>query len=276
MEKKQQPCNLCGGNDFRVRETAEDPFRVLECVSCGLIFVRPLPESGVLAAHYDESYYKDWIAAAGKKRLAMWKNRLDGLEKSLSPGRLLDVGCAEGAFLSLAAERGWKISGTEVSSFAASYAAKVSGAEIFCGELYQAGYAANSFDAVTLWHVLEHMSDPKRCLEEVFRILAPGGLLVLAVPNVNDLVMRVAYTALRFRRPKLFSTGDREVHLYHFSPKTIKSIMEAAGFDRVVVGPDNGIADTAKKLINAAALLPYYMFGAGVFNAIEARAVRPG
>jgi SAM-dependent methyltransferase len=184
------------------------------------------------------------------------------------------VGCADGAFLALAARRGWKAKGTEISAYAADFAEKASGAEIFRGELSDAGYPAGSFDVVTLWHVLEHMADPRRCLEEVRRVLSPGGLLVLAVPNVNDILMRAAYTAARFRKPRLFSVNDREVHLYHFSPVTIKAMIEIAGFESISVSPDKGITDAVKRAINIAASLLFYLFGFGVFNAIEASAVK--
>jgi len=262
-------CNLCGSGGFRIRETAEEPYKVLECLGCGLVFVHPLPAPSVLAEHYDAAYYSGWLGADRRRRLRMWKTRLDGLEKFRSGGRLLDVGCADGVFLELAARRGWKTNGTEVSAYAAAYAAQASGAGIFRGELPDAGYGAGSFDVVSMWHVLEHMPDPRRCLEEVRGILEPGGLLVLAVPNLNDLLMQAAYMAARFRRPGLFSPGDRELHLYHFSPKTIKAMVEAAGFSCLRIGPDNGVTDPAKRLINSAASVLWRLSGAEIFNAIE-------
>ena len=105
-------------------------------------------------------------------------------------------------------------------------------------------------------------------------MLKPSGLLVLAVPNVNDLLMKAAYGLFKFRRYRLFSKDDRELHLYHFSPRTIKAYMKAAGLRCLRLGPDNGIVEPAKKLINMAASVPYYLFGAKIFNAIEVCAVK--
>ncbi|MFA6434231.1 MAG: class I SAM-dependent methyltransferase [Elusimicrobiales bacterium] len=273
--KPQEPCcNLCGGSRFKIREKAEEPFKVLQCLDCGLVFVHPLPDPAGLAAHYDERYYRDWIGAQKEKRTEMWENRLNGLEESSPGGRLLDVGCGDGAFLRLAQKRGWTVSGTEYSSYAARYSGKILGTGVFNGELFDAAYPGASFDAVTMWHVLEHVADPLRYLKEVRRILKPSGLLLLAVPNVNDLLMKAAYALARFKRYRLFSKNDREPHLYHFSPETIKAYLEAAGLRCLRLGPDNGIVERGKKIINAAASVPYHLFGIKIFNAIEAYAVK--
>lgn len=274
MRPAEPICNLCEKQRFKIREEAEPPFKVLQCLSCGLVFVHPFPETAGLAAHYDESYYKDWIGAQKEKRTKMWEKRLNGLEKSCPKGRLLDVGCGNGAFLELAQKRGWDVSGTEYSSYAAEYAGKALGIRVFNGELFAAAYPDASFDAVTMWHVLEHVTDPQRYLKEVCRILKPSGLLVLAVPNVNDLLMKAAYGLFKFKRYRLFSKSDRELHLYHFSSKTIKASLEAAGLRCLRLGPDNGIVEPAKKIINMAASAPYYLFGISIFNAIEVYAVK--
>lgn len=267
-------CNLCGEKRFKIREVAEPPFKVLQCLGCGLVFVHPFPDGAGLAEHYDESYYKDWIGAQKEKRTVMWEKRLNGLEKICPKGRLLDVGCGNGAFLDLAQKRGWEVSGTEYSSYAAQYAGKTLGISVFNGELADAAYPGASFDAVTMWHVLEHVTDPQRYLKEAARILKPSGTLVLAVPNVNDLLMKAAYLLFRFKRYRLFSRNDREVHLYHFSPETLKASLAAAGLRCLRLGPDNGIVEPAKKLINMTASVPYYLFGINIFNAIEVYAVK--
>lgn len=262
-------CNLCGETRFRVVEEGEGPFQVLSCLRCSLVFVDPQPDRCALGEHYDHGYYESWMGEQRKRRQRMWDERLDRLERRIRRGRLLDVGCAEGAFLDRARLRGWQILGTELSAFAAAEAARRTGAEIFCGELEEARYPGASFDAVTLWHVLEHMRDPGACLREIRRILRPGGLLVLAVPNVNDRLMQVAYRIARGRRPRLFTRQDREVHLYHFSAVTATQYLRKAGFAAVRVGPDYGIVEPAKRWINAAGALVYRLSGSPIFNALE-------
>ena len=98
-------CDLCTGEEFRVVEE-DPPFRVLRCLRCSLTFVHPVPEGAVLAGHYDGDYYREWIEHQRKRRVAMWRKRLDKVEKAAHRGRLLDVGCGEGMFLCEAASEG--------------------------------------------------------------------------------------------------------------------------------------------------------------------------
>ncbi|MBW2341104.1 MAG: class I SAM-dependent methyltransferase [Deltaproteobacteria bacterium] len=226
-----------------------------------------------MAEHYNNSYYKEWIGAQKQDRVRMWSRRLEKLERFRHKGKLLDVGCGDGAFLLLAEKSGWEISGTELSRYAAKYASDKSGIKIFCGELFDAQYPTYAFDVVTMWHVLEHVTDPTRYLTEIHRILKPDGLLVVAVPNVNDIVMQIAYRIIKSRKMKLFSKDEREVHLYHFSAETIKAYLDKTGFDCLKLSPDFGIVDYGKKLINGISIIPYYLAGIHIYNAIEVFAI---
>ena len=136
MRLRDISCNLCGQNHFAVIENDLPPFRVLKCTSCSLVFVYPHPDYPELKGHYNDEYYAEWITAQKEKRIRMWKRRLSRLKRFHSKGRLLDIGCGEGMFLQLAKERGWQISGTELSSYAARYASEALGTHIFCGEIF--------------------------------------------------------------------------------------------------------------------------------------------
>ena len=183
------------------------------------------------------------------------------------------MGCGEGLFLKLAQDDGWQISGTELSPYASKFASRALGTEIYCGQLPQASFADNSFDVVTMWHVLEHLENPKDYLKEIHRVLKPDGLLVLAVPNVNNLVMQLVYRVIKRRSLKLFSVNDKEVHLYHFSPKTLRLYFDETGFDCLRLSPDYGIVQFPKQLINWISVIPFYIGGFKIFSAIEALAV---
>lgn len=267
-------CNLCGRKDFRIIENDEAPFMVLKCRSCGLVFVDPLPDLSYLAAHYDENYYSEWTGQQQTKRISLWKRRLKKIERRIPTGRLLDVGCATGAFLELAQQNGWDINGTEYSPYAASFAQDLLKTDIFCGHLTDAGYREETFDVITFWHVLEHVTDPTAYLREAHRILKPSGLLIAAVPNVDDHVMKIAYRIVKGRPLKLFRKSDREVHLFHFSADTIGRYMHKTGFHCLNISPDYGIVDPSKKLINAVAAALYHVTGMRVFSAIEVYAKR--
>lgn len=274
MEPFDIICNLCGQNNFRIREDDEPPFRVLECRICGLVFVHPLPDPVGLTGHYDENYYRAWITQQKDKRIRMWRNRLKRLEKHSNCGNLLDIGCGDGSFLGLAQQNGWIVNGTEYSEHAAKFVGEKLGIHVFRGELAAAGSPGEFFDVVTMWHVLEHVTDPRGYLLEIQRILKPSGLLVLAVPNVDDLVMQAAYRLIKGKKMKLFSPKDREVHLYHFSPTTLRAYLDETGFRCLRLTPDSGIVDDAKKFVNWIAILSYYLTGLKIYNAIEVWAVK--
>lgn len=269
MISAERSCNLCGQKNFQVIEEDEKPFRVLRCGNCGLVFVDPLPEMGKLAAHYDPGYYEEWIKAQQKRRSRIWAERLRKLESYRSGGRLLDVGCGDGAFLLAAKQRGWSVEGTEISTYAAQRASDLLGVLVFNGELSAAPFPENEFDAVTLWHVLEHLADPMSCLLRVNRLLKPGGLVVIAVPNVNDLMMQAAYRIFKGRRLRLFSVHDREIHLYHFSATTLRAYLKKTGFDCLSLGPDMGMVGLPKRVVNLLSVIPYYLAGVSIFNALE-------
>lgn len=266
-------CNLCGQSHFIVIEDDQEPFKVLKCSNCSLVFVYPQPDPAELKSHYNNGYYKEWMKAQKQERIAMWTRRLKKINKLRSPGRLLDVGCGEGTFLSLAQKNGWQVSGTEISAFASKHASGLLNTDIFHGDLPSGRFKENSFDVVTMWHVLEHVGNPKLYLSEIHRILKPEGLFVLAVPNVNNTAFQVVYRMMKRRRLKLFKIGEKEVHLYHFSPKTIKHYLYEARLECLKLSPDFGIIGMPKKIINLFAVIFYYFFRVHIFDAIEIIAI---
>ncbi|MBU2645557.1 class I SAM-dependent methyltransferase [bacterium] len=273
MLTPQIKCNLCDQRQFKVVEEDQQPYNVLKCKNCSLVFVWPHPPHVELETHYDNGYYDEWISRQKARRQGMWRKRLKKVAKFKSSGYLLDVGCGEGAFLGLAQKKGWQVSGTEISAFAARYASEALNTDIFCGDLLSAHFKENYFDVVTMWHVLEHVDDPKKYLSEIQRILKPDGLFVLAVPNVNNLVFQIVYRIIRGRSLKLFTIGEKEIHLYHFSPVTLKRYLAATGFSCLSLAPDYGIIEPAKKIVNWISTIPYYLAGMQIFDAIEVVAV---
>jgi 2-polyprenyl-3-methyl-5-hydroxy-6-metoxy-1,4-benzoquinol methylase len=234
-----------------------------------MVYVDPLPCAAKLTRHYDESYYSEWVSSQRKKRERMWARRLKIIEGWAEPGKILDIGCGEGLFLEVAKRGGWQVDGTEVSGHAADFASQRLQQPIFCGELWQADLAPESFDVVTLWHVLEHTTQPLQTLIAVKRLVKPDSRLVMAVPNVNDIVMQVAYRMIKGRKPRLFSLRDKEIHLYHFSARTLKMLVELAGFECLSISPDFGIVEPSKKLINTIAAVIHRVTGGHFYNAIQ-------
>jgi len=262
-------CPVCDRNAARVVEAAEPPYRVLRCLSCDLRFVHPLPDPAALVTHYGADYYAEWITAQKARRRSMWERRLQAIERVAPTGRLLDVGCGDGAFLLAAKDRGWSVAGTEISAAAAALASDALGQPVFRGEVWEVDYRERSFDAITLWHALEHTTQPLRVLKAARSLLAPGGRLVVAVPNADNRVMQLAYRLARGRKPHLFSIRDRELHLYHFTVPSLSYVLARAGFACDEIGPDDGIVEFSIQLINRVATLLSRCLNVSWYNSIR-------
>jgi 2-polyprenyl-3-methyl-5-hydroxy-6-metoxy-1,4-benzoquinol methylase len=136
-------------------------------------------------------------------------------------GKLLDVGCGNGAFLSRMREAGWEVSGIEPDPAAARQARERQGIQAVFGTMEEARFQDASFDAVTLSNVIEHVYDPFDLLSKCRRLLKTGGALVLLTPNLDSLGHQ------RFRRS--WYSLDPPRHLYLFSPRTLRDCCEKAG-----------------------------------------------
>ena len=268
-----ETCNLCNGTEWETIEEVGST-RVVRC-SCGLVFVTPSTRRSSLEQAYGDAYYRSWEDQASQREW-IWARRMQRVEAlAESPGRLLDVGCGTGVFLQVAQARGWKVTGTEFSPFAVEAATR-HGFTVVQGELWEAGFPSNTFDVVTCWHVIEHTADPLRVAREILRVLQPGGWLVLAVPNLEDHIFRTAYVLARLRRPRLYEPDEREIHLVHFSARTLRTLVAAAGFNVVEVGFDRGAAAVWKqRMVNEFAYLWYRLTGLNWGMALELVAQKP-
>ncbi len=266
-------CILCGGREADVIDRAGQ-YAILKCKRCDLVYVHPFPAEELLGKAYSEEYYTPWLGDQRNKRIGMWKKRLRTLNRFfVSKGSLLDIGCGECLFLELARKDGWLVTGTEKSSFAARYGREKLGLNIFQGELLDLGLPGKSFDAVTMWHVLEHTVNPLAVLKEARRILKDSGVFILAVPNLDNILSQVAYRLVKGRKMRLFTPEDRELHLYHFSSKTIKLALEQAGFEVRRIAPDMGIIQLRIRILNYAAKLISSLSGRIITDAIEVHAL---
>jgi len=142
--------------------------------------------------------------------------------KALTGGKLLDVGCGNGKFLTKMRKLGWDVTGVEPDGQAVKLAREHFGLNIHEGVIEGTGFTDNSFDAITMSHVLEHVWDPISTLRECYRLLKPSGKLVIVTPNINSLGHRLFGKAWRgLEAPR---------HLYIFSPKALKICIEQANF----------------------------------------------
>jgi SAM-dependent methyltransferase len=146
-------------------------------------------------------------------------------------GRLLDVGSHLGFFLRLGRGKGWELHGIEPSAQSASIGSTAFDLDIRTGYVHEASFAPNSFDVVTLVDVFEHVVEPRKLLTEIFRLLAPGGVLFVKVPNgrYNLLKLKILRTLLRSSQFDIF---DSREHVVHYTEVTLNRMLRETGFVR--------------------------------------------
>jgi 2-polyprenyl-3-methyl-5-hydroxy-6-metoxy-1,4-benzoquinol methylase len=143
----------------------------------------------------------------------------------VSPGKLLDVGCGSGEFLNDMQTLGWEVEGVDFDSKAVQQAHIKYGIKVHLSNLENVGYPDNSFDAITMSHVIEHITDPIALLKECYRILKPGAYLVVTTPNINSWGHQKLGMNWRGLEPPR--------HLHLFSPSTLRECAEKAGFQKI-------------------------------------------
>ncbi len=231
-------CNICRSD--RIQEV--DPgWNFCRCGSCGYVFDSPRPTIDELVAFYSQpTKYDSWISAA-RARDALWKRRLKKLLPHKVAGNLLDVGAGIGQFLYHAKAFFTDVQGTEVSDSAIRIAREKYGLEIHAGQVEELDSPAESFDNITLFHVLEHVPDPVKLVQRCRTLLRPGGILTIAVPNdvlawtsgLKKLGKKLGLRPFQKFSPVLGISragSSREIHLSHFTPAVLRRLLEGAGF----------------------------------------------
>ncbi len=211
-------------------------FDLMRCQGCGVVFLFPRPTAETLVAFYSGEYPSHIVPAtrAGHllrfiKKLCLLPYRLrfgdeGGTSLPFGEGRLLDVGCGIGDYLTAMAPLGWECFGCDVSEPALKVArSRLPKATLVCGTLEECAFQPASFAAVTLWHTLEHLEDPLGTLEHVYRLLVPDGRLVLATPNIASLEARMLGSR--------WAGIDVPFHLFIFSVETLRALVKKAGFE---------------------------------------------
>jgi 2-polyprenyl-3-methyl-5-hydroxy-6-metoxy-1,4-benzoquinol methylase len=140
-------------------------------------------------------------------------------------GNLLDVGCGGGVFLERMRDFGWKVCGLELAADVARRVEQRTGITIHVGTLPHLNLAPQSFDAVTMWHVLEHVPNPRQLLASAAELLRPGGLLVIEVPNIDsETFEQFGNNWFGLELPR---------HFQHFNPKTLAGMLPSEAFRNV-------------------------------------------
>ena len=235
-------CLLCGSARHaplfqasdRLYHTTRKEFVVVRCGDCGLLRLDPQPAPEELRLYYPDNY---WFAPgqSAVSRLAEAYRRLvlrdhvrfveQALRRSQARGPLLDVGCGGGLFLGMMRRRGFRVAGLDFSPAAAAIAWRQQQAPAVCAMLERAPFRAQSLAGITMFHVLEHLYDPRAYLAAAHKLLAPDGRLVVQVPNAGSWQFRLLGPS--------WNGMDVPRHLFDFRACDLEKLLVSEGF-RVV------------------------------------------
>lgn len=239
-----QQCPICdrppkkylgkrGGSAHREQLGVEA--KIWRCGKCGLTFPNPMPMPvGGLDQHYavsPDSYFEHHDSPNKIKTAIDLLTQAEALVGG--KGTLLDIGAGRGELLQAGIELGWRVIGIEPSTTFAAHAAKFSTAEVRREPVEQCGFASSFFDVVVLSGVLEHLYNPDETIQEISRILRPGGALFVDVPNERGLYFLLGnlYQKLR-RRDWVVNLAPTfsPFHVFGFSPKSLRALLAKHGF----------------------------------------------
>lgn len=236
-------CNLCGSSDSielypATLEQDHKPqagsafmctspdygqhYRIVKCKQCGFVYANPRGQAAQILNAYqsveDPTYLQEQVG-----REWTFRKHLEPIHKlaGAPAGRhLLDVGAYTGVFVQIAREAGWDAEGLEPSTWAVAQA-KAKGLRVTQGTLATAHFEPESFDVVTLWDVIEHFDNPAAELKQVWRLLKPGGYVVIHTIDVDSITARLMGSHWPFLM---------EMHVMFFSRQTMRAMLEKLGF----------------------------------------------
>ena len=220
-------CLICGNKKPQVLFEKEG-FDFMQCSRCELIMANPQIKEEALQQNYTGSSSSDvWVEVlTTESNLSYDQEKFElgvqRIQHYQSKGRILDIGCSIGHFLKVAKEKGWEELGLELNQKALKWAREVFKVKVMPKLLHEAGFTSNSFEAVTLWGVIEHLKNPVEVMLEVRRILKPGGVVLVFCPNAGSLVARMLreYTA----------TFDGRNHCAYFSKESLTYLLTKTEF----------------------------------------------
>ncbi len=236
-------CPVCESQTFKQDLICKDHtvsgenFTLVVCSACGFKFTNPRPEDEILGRYYKS---EDYISHSNTRKGVIsklyhfvrnytLKRKIVLIDQYVSRGTILDYGCGTGMFLGACSRAGWKCYGLEPDAGAKSIALGVQ-ENIYTDKTeLQINVPKNGFDAITLWHVLEHVTDLEDTLRFFKSNLAPNGILVIAVPNHKS------FDAQKYR--EFWAAYDVPRHLYHFHKSTLELLLTKFQFKLINTHP---------------------------------------
>jgi len=229
-------CPVCGSNEITEFLSLNDyflskeSFEISLCKECGFKFTNPVPRETELPKYYEsEEYISHSNTSKGLVNKVYRLVRNHSIKKKvgiatakMNRGEALDIGCGTGDFLNEMSKRGWKVKGIEPNDVARNNAITNFGLDV--GEEAQLfKFDKDTFDVITMWHVLEHVYNLDKHLSQIKNILRKDGRLVIALPNADSMDAKIY--------KNFWAAYDVPRHLHHFNQSSFKRLMGKYGFE---------------------------------------------
>jgi len=231
-------CPLCTGLDHKF-ERKVDGFTLVQCRSCGMVFVNPQLDSKSLTRIYEEKTDPEalvelYAKIATPKVIEGYDEKLRQLEKLLgSKGRILDFACAAAYFVERAALMGWEAHGSDIGAWVSLATERRGLRNIHIGQLHDLHFPDGYFEVVYAAQVFEHLQAPLPVLAEIKRILKPNGILYVDVPNYRTI-------PIVLNRDDFFLNSPPQ-HINFFTPKTLSRLLNEGGFQIDLLNSEGGL-----------------------------------
>lgn len=242
MKPPSESCVICGNHTYIEKFICQDytvsneMFGVFACNACGFQVTSPRPEESEMGKYYQSENYVSHSNKSYGLMSFLYRNarkyalnqKHDLLKPYLQGNKILDIGCGTGAFLAFMNAKGYDGVGVEPDATARKNALEIFGI-LANGEDYLNTATEQSFDLITMWHVLEHVYHLEDRLKQLHKLIKDDGLICIAVPNPDS-------TDAQYYNEK-WAAYDVPRHLYHFRPKDITALFEKYGFDMIGMHP---------------------------------------
>ena len=237
----RETCPVCASKKYNPFLTCKDYtvsnqyFNIVSCESCGFKFTNPVPDESNIGKYYkSENYVSHSDTKKGlinklyhTVRDITLKQKLALINNPSPKGKILDIGCGTGYFINTCKNDGWNITATEPDEDARKQACGLIGQDVE-SDLFNIK-DINSFNIITMWHVLEHIHQLNESIAHLYTLLKPNGTIVIAVPNCES---RDAKTYKEY-----WAAYDVPRHLYHFTQSTMDKLLVNHGFEKIKTVP---------------------------------------
>lgn len=228
-------CQICKNSDFvnymqsKDFSVSKETFNIVKCSSCNFVFTNPRPKK--MDKYYDDESYISHTNSSSTffekiyqsvRKIAI-KQKFKLISSYKKSGSILDVGCGTGEFLNACKNGGWKTRGIEPSKKAREKA--ITNYDLTIDESIILSKTNNTYDVITMWHVLEHVEKINETVSILNRLLESKGQVIIAVPNLGS------YDCSYYN--KYWAAYDLPIHLSHFTKETISSLFQKHNFKLV-------------------------------------------